>query len=275
VLLLVSVRSAMEVGAALSGGADIIDAKEPTRGPLGPVSLPVLREILGAVPSHAAVSVALGDLTSPKQVASALGLLDLPDRPAPIYLKIGCGGIGSAEQLEDVITTAIDVAQRDLRSSRIIAVGYADAARTGSPSPAVVCQVSARAGAAGVLLDTAIKDGRNLFHWMDSVILADWIASAREAGLLAAVAGGLGIEDMSVISATQPDVVGVRSGACDGGRMGNVNAARVRALRSRLDSGSASLQGTKDPMCGSGGETRDPGANSSLSTAPKSLSFND
>ena len=33
--LLVSVRSAEEVSAALAGGADIIDAKEPERGSLG------------------------------------------------------------------------------------------------------------------------------------------------------------------------------------------------------------------------------------------------
>ena len=256
-LLLVSVRSAMEVEAALSGGADIIDAKEPSRGPLGPVSRPVLRELLAAVPSQTTVSVALGDLTSPEQVTSALGLLDLPERPAPIYLKIGCGGIGSAAQLEGVIATATDVAQQDLPASRIVVVGYADAARSRSLSPAVVSQVSSRAGAAGVLLDTAIKDGRNLFHWMDSGTLADWIAGSRAAGLFVAVAGGLGLEDLSLVRAAAPDVVGVRGGACDGGRMGTVNAARVRVLRSRLDSNSASLQGAKHPMCGSGGETRD------------------
>ena len=33
--LLVSVRSADEVGAALAGGAEIVDVKEPSRGALG------------------------------------------------------------------------------------------------------------------------------------------------------------------------------------------------------------------------------------------------
>ena len=33
--LLVSVRSAAEAEAALLGGADVIDVKEPDRGPLG------------------------------------------------------------------------------------------------------------------------------------------------------------------------------------------------------------------------------------------------
>ncbi len=39
--LLVSVADAVEAHAALLGGADIIDAKDPTRGALGPCLLPV------------------------------------------------------------------------------------------------------------------------------------------------------------------------------------------------------------------------------------------
>ena len=40
--LLVSVRSADEVAAAMAGGADIIDAKEPARGSLGAVDAATL-----------------------------------------------------------------------------------------------------------------------------------------------------------------------------------------------------------------------------------------
>jgi len=47
----VSVRSAGEVAAAVAGGADIVDAKEPTAGSLGPVSGRVLREIARCVPA--------------------------------------------------------------------------------------------------------------------------------------------------------------------------------------------------------------------------------
>ena len=44
--LLVSVRSEEEARAALAGGAEIIDAKEPSRGALGAVEIGVLREIV-------------------------------------------------------------------------------------------------------------------------------------------------------------------------------------------------------------------------------------
>src|SRR5687768_14023842 len=93
--LLVSVRSAAEVGAALLGAADIIDAKEPARGSLGPVSASTLAEILARVPPECPFSVAMGDLASPEEVITAFGSLDLPVREAPTYLKLGFAGVRS------------------------------------------------------------------------------------------------------------------------------------------------------------------------------------
>ena len=48
--LLVSVADAADAVAAIEGGADIIDAKDPSRGPLGPVSAAALDAILAAAP---------------------------------------------------------------------------------------------------------------------------------------------------------------------------------------------------------------------------------
>ena len=56
--LLVSVRSAAEVGAAVAGGADIVDAKEPATGSLGAVSRRVLREIALGLPADVPLSIA-------------------------------------------------------------------------------------------------------------------------------------------------------------------------------------------------------------------------
>jgi (5-formylfuran-3-yl)methyl phosphate synthase len=66
--LLVSVRSASEVGAALAGGADIIDAKEPRHGSLGAVSRRTLASITAVVPPECPLSIALGDLTTQPEV---------------------------------------------------------------------------------------------------------------------------------------------------------------------------------------------------------------
>lgn len=48
--LLVSVRDAGEARAALAGGAEIVDAKDPARGSIGAVSPEALQGIRLAVP---------------------------------------------------------------------------------------------------------------------------------------------------------------------------------------------------------------------------------
>src|SRR5205807_1071510 len=59
--LLVSVRSPDEALAAIKGGADIIDVKEPAHGPLGRADAAVWRAVREAVPPSIPVSVALGE----------------------------------------------------------------------------------------------------------------------------------------------------------------------------------------------------------------------
>ena len=104
--LLVSVRSAAEVEGALRGGADIIDAKEPDRGSLGPVSPSTLAAILGLVPRQYPVSVALGDMGSPGDVLAAIGSIELPSRPAPTYLKLGFAGVRSPDAVTGMLAAA-------------------------------------------------------------------------------------------------------------------------------------------------------------------------
>jgi uncharacterized protein (UPF0264 family) len=241
--LLVSVRSAAEVGAALTGGADIIDAKEPARGPLGAVSPEVLSEILSRVPGHVSVSVALGDHSNPEEVFSAVTSLQLTPRPAPSYLKVGFAGVRSEDRIERLIATAVAALSESAAASRVVAVAYADAARAGTASPDTIGWLAARAGAVGILLDTHTKDGIGLLSWMESEALGRWVGAARGAGLITALAGGLALDDLERVSTTSPDVVGVRGAACTGGREGRVSHLQVRALRRRLDLISGSVQG--------------------------------
>jgi uncharacterized protein (UPF0264 family) len=57
------------------------------------------------------------------------------------------------------------------------------------------------------------------------------VRSARRAGLLAALAGRITLEQLDSMQATGADIVGVRGAACEGGRGGEVAAARVRLLK--------------------------------------------
>ena len=116
----------------------------------------------------------------------------------------------------------------------MILVGYADWERAGGPQPAVVLEVAAAVGATGVLMDTAFK-GAGLFDLVSRDSVATWVAAARGAGLLAALAGGLGGPDLRTAWEAGADIVGVRGAACDGGRTGCVSVARVAALSALAD----------------------------------------
>lgn len=231
--LLVSVRSAKEVRPALLGGADVIDAKEPARGALGAVSLATLREIARAVPRQVPLSVALGDLADPAQVAHAVAAVSRVVGPREAsYLKLGLGGTphpGSAIRLASAAVEAGRVGGHQL-----IVVAYADHAFAGSPSPLAVLAVAREAGASGVLLDTYGKDGRDLFQHVVEDDLRAWASEAKTANLLVALAGSLDRAGVRRAAGVAADVVGVRGAACEGGRTGTVAEARVGALAAGL-----------------------------------------
>jgi uncharacterized protein (UPF0264 family) len=116
----------------------------------------------------------------------------------------------------------------------VIATAYADAYRVNSLDPRAIVDAAAEAGATGVLLDTADKQGPGLPGLMSVATLSSWVRAARDAGLLVALAGKLSVADFRYANETDADIVGVRGAACEGGRTGRIVVARVRALRSAV-----------------------------------------
>ena len=217
--LLVSVRSADEASAALAGGADVIDAKEPASGALGAVPLRTLREIHTAVGDRRAVSAAIGDAGDEAAIeAQALAYA----AAGAAFVKVGFRGVSSAARVQSLLAAA-------LRGSRdVIAAAYADDAN--GLAPEALADAAARAGARGVLLDTADKDGPGLPALLDASALRTWVSRAHAAGLLVAVAGRLTAADLALVRDCGADIAGVRGAACTGGRTGTVSAERVRKL---------------------------------------------
>jgi uncharacterized protein (UPF0264 family) len=230
--LLVSVRSAEEVAAALAGGADIIDAKEPARGSLGAVDPEVLQAIAACTPPSVPLSVALGDCATEEELRCAVSAARFPERSGPVYLKLGFAGTASAERVVSLLRTAVEAAAAIMPAPAIVGVAYADHRAAGTRSPEDLLRATAAAGASGLLVDTSRKNGRGLLDHIPLERLSALARRARAAGLLFAVAGGL---DPAAISRVAPiaDVVGVRGAACQGGRTGTVSAERVAELRRR------------------------------------------
>jgi uncharacterized protein (UPF0264 family) len=257
--LLVSVAAAAEVAAALEGGADLIDAKDPRRGPLGPVSIDALRRIHAACARARPVSAALGDATSEAAIEDDARTFCAA---GAAFVKIGFADHACVKRVELLLAAAVrgaraarnpeptadapllvpaagdeDPSATDRRRiGGVIAVAYADADRTTTIGFADLIQVAARAGAAGVLLDTADKRGPGLRALVAPDALAAWISRAHGEGLLVAIAGRLTADDLPFVRDAGADIAGVRGAACDDGRTGRVASAKVRALRALCES---------------------------------------
>lgn len=226
--LLVSVSDDIEASAALEGGSDIIDAKNPASGALGAVDLGTFQRIVAAVADARPVTAALGDAvdeTAVERTAAAYA------RAGARLVKIGFAGIPSGGRVTWLLAAARSGAAGH---AGVIATAYADADRAASLDPFAMIDAAAAAGVAGVLLDTADKQGPGLPGLMAPATLSSWVRAAREARLLVALAGKLTADDFGVASEIGADIVGVRGAACDSGRTGKIVAARVRALRSAV-----------------------------------------
>lgn len=226
--LLVSVRCPVEAEAAIAGGAAIVDAKEPAHGPLAPVEAAVAAAIAAAVAGRVPWTLACGELAA----------------GAGVVAERICGGVVAAGAAPPAAVKAgpadldCDAWSRTFSAFRrcvpagvdVVAVAYADWRAARAPEPREVIAAAAAAGAATVLIDTFDKSGPGVVELLGIAGIAEWILAATSRGLRTAIAGRIRGEDLPELAATGPSVVGVRSAACGGLRLGRVRAEQVRRL---------------------------------------------
>jgi (5-formylfuran-3-yl)methyl phosphate synthase len=226
--LLVSVRDAAEAEAALAGGADLIDVKEPSRGPLGRADGATIADVLKAVAPRVAVSAALGELRDCPLVRV---VQELPCGVA--YIKWGLSGL-----LRRNWSAHLERARWFVQSqSLVVAVAYADWVPAESPRPADVVAFASGRRSSVMLLDTFQKDGSTLLSWLSTDEVAALVESCRAGNVKIALAGSLGPAEIQQLLPLAPDWFAVRGAACEGGRVGRVTADRVRALADLLNRG--------------------------------------
>jgi hypothetical protein len=227
VRLLVSVTDAGEARAAVAGGVDIVDVKNPAEGSLGAPVPSVIEQVRAVVPAELPVSVAIGDL--PHLPGTAALAARGAARSGASYVKVGLWGSST----EDEAVAVLD-AVREAVDCAVIAATYADGERAPSRPlpPSALVGAARRAGIGGCLLDTAVKDGRGLFKWLQPDELAALAADAHAVGLELALAGALRAEDLPAVRAAGADIAGVRSAACrDGRRDAPLDPERIDQLR--------------------------------------------
>jgi uncharacterized protein (UPF0264 family) len=246
--LLVSVRSPEEAIAALSGGADLIDVKEPRNGPLGAASPETIAAITEVVRREGVkVSAALGEFVD-REGTSDMAI------PSVDYVKIGLArlrGVSNWRQrLCEFRAAAMEERCEHRSPPAWIAVAYADEVEAGSPPLKDVVDAAIEDGFQGLLIDTCSKSSGRLPEMLSPLTLAAVVGACHDAGLFVALAGRLRTADLASVLAAGPDIVAVRSAVCRAGdRDSDVASHLVEAMKRTLAD-----------LCGAGDRCQNPGS---------------
>lgn len=230
--LLVSVRNVVEARAAVHGGADIIDVKEPRRGSLGMADADVIADVAATVresPTELPVSAALGELMDDQRKSFFL--------PVGLsYVKLGLAGTAVLADWRDRwCRFREEFGCRCEFAVNWVGVAYADAELAESPPVEEVIAASAEAGCAGVLIDTFAKTEARLLDFVCVNQLMAWANGIHASGMFMALAGQIQACDLPALDSVPADIIAVRSAVCIANqRHAVLSADRVAELRRHL-----------------------------------------
>lgn len=270
--LLISVRNSAEALAAVRGGADIIDVKEPGHGSLGRASIESLQSItdslrklprdsVDSILQPVPLSIALGEVQewsersmtmgTSRSAQSDGGLNQTSDRLSesisqlrPDYLKLGLAQLTVASGTNGFWKDAwVDVRCRFSGDHRWVAVAYADHERAHAPCPKDVFDAALETNCTVLLIDTFVKDGTSLLDWLTAEALSSLRRLTSAHGLQLALAGKITLSALPSILPFHPDIIAVRGAVCETGERTAavcepLVAKFAEALRARIMLGS-------------------------------------
>jgi (5-formylfuran-3-yl)methyl phosphate synthase len=210
--LLISPINPEEAQEAIAGGADIIDVKNPAEGALGANYPWVIRSIQKITPKNLKVSCTLGEVGNfPGSVSlAAYGAASL----GVDYIKVGLYGIKTADEALFLLQNVSRAAKECNPKIRVAVAGYADAERIGSIDPLLIPEIAHKSKVDVAMIDTSLKDGKNLFDYLTLRQLKKFVNSAHRFGLEVALAGSLRKQDLAKVYGLGADIVGLRGAAC-------------------------------------------------------------
>jgi FolB domain-containing protein len=231
-LLLASVANLAEAELALSGGVDIIDLKDPSKGALGALRPGAVAEIVAAIGARKPVSAAAGDhFATPADAVAAVRELAATGAH---YVKVGLASNAAGE-------ASIRALKDAAASVKLVGVLFADRA-----PDLKLLQSMAESGFSGAMLDTFVKGEGRLLDHMDVAALAAFVDRCRELGLLPGLAGSLEAPDVPRLLPLRPHYLGFRGALCKGAeRKAALDAEAVAMIRDLIPNG-ADSQGAGD-----------------------------
>ena len=212
--VLISVISVEEAKVALKTKPEIIDIKNPDEGSLGAQFPWIIKDIAEELKGSAvSCSATLGDLNY-KPGTAALAAFGAASCGVN-YIKAGLFGTKNYNEALHLMTGIVTSVKMVNTDTLVVAAGYADYERFGGISPEILTKAAKNSGADVVMIDTAIKDGKNLFDSMNSDELKYFINLAHDSGLQVALAGSIRTTHLELLSKLNPDIIGVRGAICE------------------------------------------------------------
>ncbi|MBI4666571.1 MAG: hypothetical protein HY751_09205 [Nitrospinae bacterium] len=214
--------------------SDVIDLKDPSKGPLGAPDTALVKltkeTLISSGHGHKTISASLGDALTRHGDYHKLGR-QMAEAGADI-VKIALSALAP----EDALFALTLLRQSLPRRTALVAAVYADARMPGAVTPELLPGIAQSALAQGILLDTMVKDGRTIFDHIPAPLLASISRDAKNRGLFVALAGSLGIGDVEQAISAGADYVGFRSAIVKNGGRGSVgvDGAKAMSIRRKL-----------------------------------------
>jgi FolB domain-containing protein len=219
-LMLASVTGAEEAEIAVRHGADIIDVKDVGRV-FGSATPALVRATADAVARRRPISAVVGE-PEMQPTALAHAAAALADAGAS-YVKLS---LFQQAAPEDCVRALSSLARR----VSLVGVSFADH----EPNEGLIA-LMAQNGFAGVMIDTARKDGGRLLDHMDIAVIGTFVDRARSHGLMAGLAGSLEPPDIPRLLLLAPDALGFRRALCAGrDRTSRLDADAIDMVRALI-----------------------------------------
>ncbi len=214
--VLISCRDAAEVAMAVAAGVDIIDLKEPDRGPLAATDSAVWQEVTRRWPG-VTFSVALGERDTAATLAA-----DVPGEIA--YAKAGPAGCDEINRLVDLWQT---VGAALSPKTQLVAVAYADHEAARCLPVWLIAQTAISHGLKHLLIDTFNKNNGGIDGVIHPSELATTLRHCRRRGVWTAVAGSLNVARVKHLLTyhINPDCWAARGAVCRTTRTAKIDVA--------------------------------------------------
>ncbi len=219
--MLASVVDLAEAEIAISGGADIVDLKDPKAGALGAVSIETIRLAVQGIGARRATSAVCGDL--PMEPEAIRARAEEVAATGVDYVKIGFFPSPNA--------AACAAALAPLgRRTKLIAVLFADK----EPDFGLL-DIFAKHGFHGAMVDTADKSRGRLLDHLPPERIPAFVDRAKSLGLKVGLSGSLEKPDIPRLLPLAPDFLGFRGALCDRSqRTAAIDKEAVEHIRSLI-----------------------------------------